>query len=96
MTHVTCRLTAKNRDQLRNSTLGIIEYGLPYIIVYSVAQRKWNIYTLRVHIPLMQSAVVVQAVSAAENSLNKHDPDGRKGRAECHLRGGYGLGNKRK
>ena len=23
MTHVTCRLTAKNRDQLRNTTLGI-------------------------------------------------------------------------
>jgi len=22
MTHVTCRLTAKNRDQLRNRTLG--------------------------------------------------------------------------
>ena len=22
MTHITCRLTAKNRDQLRNSTLG--------------------------------------------------------------------------
>jgi len=22
MTHVTCRLTAKNRDQLRNPTLG--------------------------------------------------------------------------
>ena len=30
MTHVTCRLTAKNRDQLRNSTFGsVIEYGLP-------------------------------------------------------------------
>ena len=28
MTHVTCRLTAKNRDQPRNPTLGI-EYGLP-------------------------------------------------------------------
>jgi len=28
MTHVTCRLTAKNRDQLRNPTL-VIEYGLP-------------------------------------------------------------------
>ena len=27
MTHVTCRLTAKNRDQLRNPTL---EYGLPF------------------------------------------------------------------
>jgi len=28
MTHVTFRLTAKNQDQLRNSTL-VIEYGLP-------------------------------------------------------------------
>ena len=28
-THVTCRLTAQNRDQLRNPTLGKIEYGLP-------------------------------------------------------------------
>ena len=28
MTHVTCRLTAKNRDQLRNLT-SVIEYGLP-------------------------------------------------------------------
>jgi len=28
MTHVTCRLTAKNRDQLRNPTLGrvVTEY----------------------------------------------------------------------
>jgi len=29
MTHVTCRLTAKNRDQLRNPTLGNRTYGLP-------------------------------------------------------------------
>ena len=30
MTHVTCRLTAKNRDQLRNPTLrSVIECGLP-------------------------------------------------------------------
>ena len=29
MTHVTCRLTAKNRDQLRNPTLGNRVYGLP-------------------------------------------------------------------
>ena len=28
MTHVACRLTAKNRDQLRNPTLGNREYGL--------------------------------------------------------------------
>jgi len=29
MTHVTCRLTAKNRDQLRNPIRSVIEYGLP-------------------------------------------------------------------
>jgi len=28
MTHITCRLTAKIRDQLRNPTLA--EYGLPF------------------------------------------------------------------
>ena len=28
MTHVTCRLTAKNRDQLRNPPRSVIEYGL--------------------------------------------------------------------
>ena len=31
MTHVTCRLTAKNRDQLRNLIRLAIEYGLPYL-----------------------------------------------------------------
>jgi len=30
MTHVTCRLTAKNRDQLRNPTRSVIAYGLPF------------------------------------------------------------------
>ena len=29
MTHVTCRLTAKNRDQLRNPIRSVIDYGLP-------------------------------------------------------------------
>ena len=31
VTHVTFRLTAKNRDQLRNHTLAI-EYGLPLLL----------------------------------------------------------------
>jgi len=30
LTHVTCRLTAKNRDQLRNLIRSVIEYGLPF------------------------------------------------------------------
>ena len=34
MTHVTCRLTAKNRDQLRNPTLG---------------NRVWATFLLNVH-----------------------------------------------
>jgi len=29
MTHVTCRLSAKNRDQLRNPVRSSVEYGLP-------------------------------------------------------------------
>ena len=37
MTHVTCRLPAKNREQLRNPTLGNV-YGLPlpftFLLIY--------------------------------------------------------------
>ena len=32
MTHVTCRLTAKNRDQLRDPISSVIEYVLPFLI----------------------------------------------------------------
>jgi len=35
MTHVTCRLTAKNRDQLRNPR-SVIEYGLPFFTSVTV------------------------------------------------------------
>jgi len=35
MTHVTCRLTAKNRDQLRNRTLG---------------NRVWTTFLLLLHL----------------------------------------------
>jgi len=43
MTHVTCRLTAKNRDQLRNHTLG---------------SRKWAIY-YTCTVQLVISAVLI-------------------------------------
>jgi len=39
MTHVTCRLTAKNFDQLRNPTLDIIEYGLPLLFCIGTRNR---------------------------------------------------------
>ena len=34
MTHVTCRLTAKNRDQLRNPTLGNRVWATFYLVSY--------------------------------------------------------------
>jgi len=40
MTHVTCRLTAKNRDQLWNPMLDVIEYGLPYLFYVVVTNRQ--------------------------------------------------------
>ena len=36
MTHVTCKLTANNRNQLRNPIRSVIEYGLPVPAVCSV------------------------------------------------------------
>jgi len=36
MTHVTCRLTAKNRDQLRNPTLGSRVWATFTIYLYSL------------------------------------------------------------
>ena len=33
MTDVTCRLTAKNRDQLRNPIRSAIQYGLPFTLL---------------------------------------------------------------
>jgi len=35
MTHVTCRLTAKYRDQLRNPIRSVTEYGLPFTLTIS-------------------------------------------------------------
>jgi len=40
MTHVTCRLTDKNRDRLRNPTLCSRVYGLPLPFSVYVLQRK--------------------------------------------------------
>ena len=34
MTHVTCRLTVKNRDQLRNPTLGNRVWATSYVLIW--------------------------------------------------------------
>ena len=52
MTHITCRLTAKNRDQLRNPTLGNrvwatfldVHAGVLYSeVVYNVARHQFPV-----------------------------------------------------
>jgi len=46
MTHVTCRLTAKNRDQLRDPIRSVIEYGLPFnLFIYeNYLRRSYDFY----------------------------------------------------
>ena len=39
MTHVTCRLTAKNRDQLRNPTLGIRVWATFFILTQNSPEK---------------------------------------------------------
>ena len=52
MTHVTCRLTAKNRDQLRNPTLGNLVwptftfYPPSTIVIGSYKRDGYNFYFL--------------------------------------------------
>ena len=46
MTYITCRLTAKNRDQLRNPIRSVIEYGLPFTLRRASLLRR-NLRRLR-------------------------------------------------
>jgi len=62
MTHVTCRLTAKNRDQLRNPTLG---------------NRVWATFTFlgRVKLLLKRYTVAVSQTHAATPLVRYTNPD---------------------
>jgi len=45
MTHVTCRLTAKNRDQLRNSTL-VNRVWATFNLFLFITINKCEVYTI--------------------------------------------------
>jgi len=66
MTHVTCRLTAKNRDQLRNPIRSVIEYGLPLPrgVLPSLVLKKLNLRLTQQYRTTMfiQCMVTVHAV----------------------------------
>ena len=42
MTHVTCRLTAKDRDQVRNPTLGTRVWATFTFLVYNTVHRGYG------------------------------------------------------
>jgi len=47
MTHVTCRLTAKYRDQLRNPIRSVTEYGLPFTFYFHLEESSTkNVLTI--------------------------------------------------
>jgi len=70
MTHVTCRLNAKNRDQLRNPTLSNLWYGLPLPSLYACivlaggASTAWSLTAVYVLVAgVIAAAVTLSVVS---------------------------------
>ena len=55
MTHVTCRLTAKNRDQLRNPTLG---------------NRVWATFLSQIYRTVSVKMLFITAQSYEKSSIN--------------------------
>jgi len=67
MTHVTCRLTAKNRDQLRDPTLG--------------NYRLWATFTFLVTLNLGGTFVEFRAVKANSTVISNDDDDNNNNKA---------------
>ena len=87
MTHATCRLTAKDRDQLRNPTLGSRVYGLPrsrcpYLGGYS----EVDLEPLGGGLGLGAPGEPVGPVEAAVSLVAAGVPAGRVDRRRAHLR----------
>jgi len=95
MTHVTCRLTAKNRDQLRNPTLGnrvwaTFIYGSPGIanLRHRSRSRELNLsqtQTLGVSWPFQAKRAIVVGFHCDVVSCNLARRGVRRGEAACGL-----------
>ena len=48
MTHVTCRLTAKNRDQLRNPTLGNGVWSMGYTFTFFIMTTEHSLVCVKI------------------------------------------------
>ena len=63
MTHVTCRLTAKNRDQLRNPTLGNRVWATFLRLTYGKSVRQINVRVRYLHVYVHLKNNVLTAVT---------------------------------
>ena len=72
MTHVTCRLTAKNRDQLRNPTLG----NRAWADLFLITSRNWR----KIH--TRENAGEVEHLGDEERQVGYDDDDHRLHDAE--------------
>jgi len=73
MTHATCRLTAKNWDQLQNPH-SVIEYGLPYLVSHTIASDRFVISYMHVGRPrlgLSLNSVAVLRWSWSQGTLTR-------------------------
>ena len=57
MTHVTCRLTAKNRDQLRNPTLGNRVWATAVPIPVITTEISQKIFPITAVFPLITTVI---------------------------------------
>jgi len=87
MTHVTGRLTAKNRDQLRNPIRSAIEYGLPlpFLVVTDrrLCPRCCQSYDARWYFNVRSKADMSQ-LNLPHGSFD--DDDKVKGKGKLNLR----------
>ena len=70
MTHVTCRLTARNRDQLRNPTLG---YGLPVRLLVVMVERGVCMFSCGGRIAVSESDSSISRPASAASAATAED-----------------------
>jgi len=75
ITHVTCRLTAKNRHQLRNPTLSYRVWATFYLLNDCIVTKRklyaTSSFLVRQHIKLVKLIIVVTYIAPRLGSLNE-------------------------
>ena len=76
MTHITCRLTAKNRDQLRNPTIGNLHLPLYLLSIFlfdtTSAQNPQKSHLLRIISVQFRCVVLRRRIVCESGFADKH------------------------